>query len=635
MKELKISFPEYSREVYALPGTSLFECIARAGILIRTPCGGAGTCGKCAVKLIDGTLPATSNCQKHFSAKEISEGFRLACRCKVENDISVEIPEKTLFETGTITLGAETGKDGASRLEVPLADSCIALIEKRHLQISQPTLENPVSDLDNLKSHIGDLEISLDELKRLPLLLRDNDFSITAVISEQRIISLEAGDTTPSNGGRNYAIAIDIGTTTIAASLLDIAGGSQLGSSGMLNPQVKYGEDVLTRICAQSESDEKSKELSRCVIDGCNELIKELLEKHKILKENVYAVSIAGNTVMQMLFCGVSAKPLGEIPFAPPFSETICFPADKLGIDVHPNAKILLFPVLGGFVGGDITAGLIASGMTEREENVVLFVDVGTNGEIVLKKDGKLYATAAAAGPAFEGAGIEYGMRAGKGAIEKILIEDGDVQINVIGNIAPKGICGTALIDLVAELLKCGIIDETGRILPPDECNDTLVTHFDSPKALLDRIASIDSDSDSMDFMIVSGDDSKKQSNIYLTQKDVRSLQLASGAIHAAINILMKNAGITESDIDKMYIAGGFGNYIRRTHAKRIGMIPDIPDNNIFFIGNTSLIGAKTILFCREKLLEAERIAKEVDVVDVSLDIEFQMEFANAMIFPG
>ena len=633
MKELKVLFPEYSREVFALPGTSLFECIARAGILIRTPCGGAGTCGKCAIKIVKGNLEPTVDCKKHFSHKEIDEGYRLACRCVVENDISIEIPEKSLFETETITVGAEKGKNDSLKHEVPLSDSCLSLIEKRHLQITQPTLENPISDLDNIKTHIGEMKVNLEDLKKLPSLLRDNDFSITAVMSDKRVIALEPGDTTHTGGGVNYAIAIDVGTTTIAASLVDISATCQLGSSGMLNPQVKYGDDVLSRICAQSESEENLEMLSRCVIAGCNDLINELLEEFDIDRNNIYAVSIAGNTVMQMLLCGVPAKSLGEIPFTPPFSETMRFTADTLGLQVHPNAEVVLFPVLGGFVGGDITAGMVAAGLTEAgKEEVVLFVDVGTNGEIVLKKDGKLYATAAAAGPAFEGAGIEHGMRAGKGAIEKVLIEDGDVKYNVIGNVPPKGICGTALIDLAAEMLKCGILDETGRILTEEECRETVTSHFDSPQALFERLQPIEDSGDARDFILVpKGADG----SISLTQKDIRNLQLASGAICAAINILLKNAGITADDIDRMYIAGGFGNYIRRTHAKRIGMIPNIPDNNIFFIGNTSLIGAKTILFCRQKLEEAEKVARDVDVVDVSLDIEFQMEFANAMIFPG
>lgn len=631
MKELKISFPEYGKKVYALPGTSLFECIARAGILIRTPCGGAGTCGKCRIQVVAGELVPSSECRKMFSEKEIAEGFRLACRCRIESEIAIEIPAETLFETGTITLGAEAGKDGTSRLEVPLTETCVPLIEKKHLRISQPTLENPVSDLDNLQSHIGKLEISLENLKKLPMLLRDSDFSITAVLSEQRVIALEAGDTTRENDGKNYAIAIDVGTTTIAVSLVDIFSAHQLGSSGMLNPQVKYGEDVLSRICAQAESEELREEMSQCVIDGCNQLIDELIKKFNISQENIYAISIAGNTVMQMLLCGVPVKPLGEIPFAPPFSGTMHFTAVALGLNAHPNAEVILFPVLGGFVGGDITAGMIASGVMDRNEGVVLFVDVGTNGEIVLKKDGKIYVTAAAAGPAFEGAGIEYGMRAGEGAIEKVLIEDGDVHYNVIGNVRPKGICGTALIDLAAEMLKCGILDETGRILSEEECGYAVKTHFPSSQALFDRLQSSESGGDSIDFRITAFDDNK----IILTQKDVRNLQLAGGAIRAAINILLKNADITVDDITKMYIAGGFGNYIRRTHAKRIGMIPNIPDCNIFFIGNTSLIGAKTVLFSREKLKQAEKIAREVDVVDVSLDLEFQIEFANAMIFPN
>lgn len=632
IKELTISFPDYGKEVYALPGTSLFECIARAGILIRTPCGGAGTCGKCAVKVISGDLPATAECKQHFSTDEIAEGYRLACRCAVEDDLAIEIPETSLFETDTITLGAETGKQSASGHETPLKDSCIPLIEKKYLKLPAPSLENPISDLDNIYTQLGELNIKLQDIQKLPETLRENDFSVTAVISDQRIIALEPGDTSVASGGKNYAVAIDIGTTTIAAALVDVSTKHQIGSSGMLNPQVKYGDDVLSRICAQGEQEENREAISQCVIQGCNDLIEDLLSRFSVNKENVYAVSIAGNTVMQMLFCGVPVKYLGEIPFAPPFSGTMRFSAHELGLNVHPQAEVVLFPVMGGFVGGDITAGMLAAGLTDPSlKGVILFVDVGTNGEIVLKKDNKIFATAAAAGPAFEGAGIEHGMRAGKGAIEKVLIEDGDVKYNVIGNTKPKGICGTALIDLAAEMLKCGLLDETGRISSPDECREGLTQLFGDAKMLLERLVPVE-DSDACDFVIAKhGADGD---SISLTQKDIRNLQLASGAISAAINILLKNAGITAGDIDKMYIAGGFGNYIRRSHAKCIGMIPNIPSKQIFFIGNTSLIGAKTILFCREKLIEAEKIAKEVEVVDVSLDLEFQIEFANAMIFP-
>ncbi len=354
---------------------------------------------------------------------------------------------------------------------------------------------------------------------------------------------------------------------------------------------------------------------------------------HKIDKNNIYAVSVAGNTVMQTMFCGITTKFLGEIPFIAPFSKTMKFCASELNLTVNSNAEVIIFPVLGGFVGGDITAGLIAIDFyNKKDDGNALFIDVGTNGEIVLKSKGKMYSTAAAAGPAFEGAGIENGMRAANGAIEKILIENGDIIYNVIGDKKPIGICGTALIDLVAELLKCGIIDETGRILAPDECKESILQHFDNADTLLNRIRKDEKNSHVYNFIIAKN--AKREKEIRLTQKDVRNLQLASGAIRAAINILMKNANIAENDIDTIYIAGGFGNYIRRSHAKRIGMIPNIENQKIHFIGNTSLIGAKTVLLCKEKLLEAEQIAQNINVIDVSLDVEFQMEFADAMIFP-
>lgn len=619
MKECKIYFPSFNREIYALPGTSLFECASRAGILVRTPCAGLGKCGKCAVRIIEGEVTPSKECRNHFSQAMLDDGWRLSCRSNVVGDLVIEVPTTSLFESGVITLSDEgTERSGDVINTVPM-------VAKTALTLTESTLDNPVSDIDNLLAALGEPEliVALPLAKRLPAIIRENKFKVIAFTSNSHVVSVEPQADSETESA-NLALAVDLGTTTVALSLLDACSGKQLASAGVLNPQVSFGDDVLNRVCAQSESDAKRKEMSACVVTAINKMLAEIAGNTGIDTRGIRAVTIAGNTVMQSLFCGVPARWLGEIPFAPPFSGEMRFSASELNLATHPNAVVSLFPVIGGFVGGDITAGLLATGFATAEHDAKsLFVDVGTNGEIVLRNGDRYFATAAAAGPAFEGAGIEFGMRASNGAMEKILIEDGIIKFNVIGNEKPRGICGTALIDITAEMLKNGLMDETGRILSPDECGP------DVPEALKKHLIQADN-GDTYDFMITP----PGTEDIFIRQKDVRQLQLASGAIRAAIAILLRKADIEAEELDSVKIAGGFGNYIRRTHAKRIGMIPDLPDDRIHFIGNTSLIGAKLALLDRAGMRRAAKIAEMVECVDVSLDPEFQMEFGMSMIFP-
>jgi len=614
MKEYKIRFPEYNKEIFALAGTSLFECVTRAGIFIKNPCAGAGTCGKCVIKIKDGEVAPSKECRNRFSEKELSEGLRLACRTSIQTDLSITIPFSSLLESGVVTLEDEESSELKTANFEPL-------IEKRNLQLSKPTLEQPFSDLTNLQNALPGIQINttLQSITEISKTLWKNDFSCSAVIAGgDRLLTLESS----SEKSANFAIAIDLGTTTIALAMVDLSTGRQIASAGALNPQVRFGDDILNRICAQSESTENMQQMSQCIVDTCNTLIDSITEKHNLKNDNIYAVTIAGNTVMQHILCRIPAKQLGEIPFAPVFDKTLYLTPHDLQFNINPNASIIIFPIIGGFVGGDITAGLIASKFTDDTQTKSLFVDVGTNGEIVLKNSNTMYATAAAAGPAFEGAGIESGMRAADGAIEKIIIKNDDLQFNVIGNKSPIGICGTALIDLVAEMLNNNLIDETGRIPSASESTNK--------NALLKERLITDQETETTDFLIFADDEHQ----IFLRQKDVRQLQLASGAIRAAINVLLKKAGISADDLDTIYIAGGFGNYIRRSHAKRIGMIPNLPDKKIHFIGNTSLIGAKFALIDKHQLDKAAKIAQIVESVDVSLDLDFQMEFASAMLFP-
>ncbi len=611
MKEQRISFPGNGSDVYALPGTSLYECITRAGLRIKNPCAGQGTCGKCRVRILSGEVRPSEQCRKIFTEDELSAGWRLACRTHVEGDLSVDIPDDSVPEEGVIIV---TCDEAAGGYEIN------PLIKKKFVGLATPSLENPVPDLENLIGIISHARFDLAHLRQLPGYLRRNSFSGTAVFSERNLVALEDGNTESAN----FAVAVDIGTTTVVAALLDMNSGRQLGCRGMLNPQVKFGDDVLSRIAAQSQSEKNLKALQKEIVSGLNRLIGELCDAHNVDARNIYSASIAGNTVMENLFLGVPVKALGEIPFVPPFGRSLRFTASELGLSINSGAEVFVFPVIGGFVGGDIVSGLVASRLGEMAKPTI-FVDVGTNGEIVLLHDGRLFAASAAAGPAFEGARIESGMRAAAGAIEKVIIQGGDVMVNVIHNVEAKGICGSALIDVAAEMLRCGLLDESGRILAPEECPPS------TDPALLKRLVK-SRISDSYDFLLT---DHRAKRKIFLTQKDIRELQLASGAIRATINILMRRAGLLDSDIDSILVAGGFGYFIRRAHAKRIGLVPNLPDLKIRFIGNSSIEGAKAVLFSRERLKYAEAIASQVKYVEVSLDPEFQLEFASAMVFPS
>jgi uncharacterized 2Fe-2S/4Fe-4S cluster protein (DUF4445 family) len=416
-----------------------------------------------------------------------------------------------------------------------------------------------------------------------------------------------------------------LGTTTIAASLIDLDSGKLCGSAGIRNPQSRFGDDIISRICSQKKFPNILNELQKDIISACNELIIRICHKNKISASNIFSAAMAGNTAMECFSCGITAEHLGEIPFAPPFKKSLILNASNdLNLQINPSAPVYVFPIIGGFVGGDIVAGISACRLDEHKKPA-LFIDIGTNGEIVAALDGKLYAASAAAGPAFEGAGIESGMMASPGAIEKVIISDGDVNINVIKNIPPIGICGSAIIDIVAEMLEWGILEENGRIRSPEEIPGRC------GKKIKERLFSEDN-GNTWDFLISRPKVGKK---IFIRQKDVREIQLACGAIRAATTILLKKISIDYQMLDVIFVAGGFGNFIRRNKAKRIGLLPDVPDHKIRYVGNTSLEGAREAIISTDRMKKAEELAEKTEYVEISLDSEFQIFFADAMIFPS
>lgn len=588
----------------------MLEAAARAGFIIHSPCGGAGTCGKCVVRIRVGQCPPQSSEIAALGAARVAEGFRMACQAHIVTPLTVEIPDTSLFQAQQQILTTDAG----GPIEVQ------PRVRKILVQLHPPTQHDTASDLDRLRAAVGPFQAHIAAVRELPGALRSAGFKVTAVLVDDELISVEPGDTT----AECFGIAFDIGSTTLVGTLVNLTTGADVAVAARVNPQTSFGDDVISRIQKCRTDDKGLDQLHAAVMDGVNKIVDELLRKAAIGRQRIYEIVLAGNTTMQEILCGINPAALGELPFVPAFREAIECHAADLHLHVNPVAKVYVFPQIGGFVGGDTVAGIVATRL-DRSTGPALLVDIGTNGEIVLFAAGTLWATSVAAGPAFEGARITNGMRASTGAIEKVLL-DGDVRLNVIGNAKPAGLCGTGLIDVAAELLRTGILDSTGRILSAAEVPESV------PAALRARLIEHGAE---IDFLLVSAAESATQAPLFLYQRDIRELQLANGAIRAGINILLNTAGLQASDLESVLLAGAFGNFIRRNHARRIGMLPPIPCSRIRFVGNTASFGAKRALLSTGEKAYAARVMRDVRHVDLSLDPEFQMEFAAAMLLPG
>ena len=611
-KQVKVTFQPTNRSVFVLPGTKITEAAARAGITINTPCGSAGTCGKCVVQVMENVEEPTDADRRFFDDEQLGKGFRLACQTSINGEMKVSIPRGSRLDSQhkIVTEGVE----GGDRRVVPS-------VRKVYVELDKPTLEDNCSDMFRLEKSIGKFKTDLTQLRKLPSLLRANDYKGTAVLTDHHLIDFEAGDTT----GECFGVAFDIGTTTIVGSLVDLNDGSEAAITAQMNPQVPFGDDVLSRIKHSSSCRGCLDELSHLVRSSIIEMIDVLCERAGVDRGKIYEIVFAGNTTMEHLLCGIDPTPLGQMPFVPAHSRGLLLGAQDLGIPISHNARAYVFPVIGGFVGGDTVGGILASELAEGSE-AVLMVDIGTNGEIVLAENGRVWAASTAAGPAFEGARISCGMRATTGAIEKIVF-NGDVEHSVIGNVSAVGICGSALIDLAAELLKAGIVTSTGEMRGPGDLPCGL------PEELVSRV--IKNDEGQVEFVVSDARHGDKDVRVVLTQRDIRELQLAVGAIKAGVKIMLKKAGLEACDLDRVLIAGGFGSFIRPANARAVGLLPsEIAMEKVSYIGNASLSGAKWALLSATARRKAEELARRTSHIELSLDTNFQMEFAEAMLFP-
>lgn len=611
-RQVKVRFLPSGATVKVTPGATVREAAADAAITLDVPCGGQGNCGKCKIQITAGKASERTNAERTLlNHEDVERGVRLACQTRVISPLTVFVPETSLVSSSYQILTEFRAR------AAEVADRPIRIVQ---VQLDAPTLKDDASDVDRLERVLGPLDIGLDVLRRLGLLLRGGGFRGTAILRGKRLLAFIGGDSKP----RCLAAAFDIGTTTLAASLVDLEDGREVARASRLNPQVNFGDDVLARIVYAGGAPAQLDRLHRDVIRAVNEMLVELSQQAKARVDEIYEVVFAGNTTMQHLLLGIDPSPIGVTPFTPALSGPFEAPAADLGIHAHSNAPCCVFPVISGYVGGDTVAGMVATRL-HAAERPALFMDIGTNGEIVVSTEDRLVATSCAAGPAFEGARIAHGMRAAAGAIEAVHIEE-DVAYKVIGGEKPLGLCGSGLIDLVAELLRLGVISQTGALLSADETSSKL------PSAVRRRIRWFE---DEVGFALVEAEHAQLPHPIVLYQRDVRQVQLATAAVRSAVRILLERTGLQAGQLKHVLIAGAFGNYIRCVNAQRIGLLPpEVEGSRVDFVGNTSLAGARLAALSDGVWREAHTLARNTMHVDLSLDPNFQDTYVESLFFP-
>jgi uncharacterized 2Fe-2S/4Fe-4S cluster protein (DUF4445 family) len=592
-------------------GCTIFDAASWNGIAIDSTCGGHGTCKKCKVRIAGGSVPASPLDARAFSPDELRAGWRLACRAQAACDLQVEVPPLvTRPKAATVGVGRQVILRPA--------------VQKRYLELDEPSLADQRTDLERVVAGLDDLELRVDlgVLRSIGSVLRAADYRVTAVIVDDVLIDVQPGDTT----AWLYGIAFDLGTTTVVATLLDLSTGTPLAVASMLNKQQPFGADVITRISAIMMEPAAIDTLARLARETLAELTSEVCAQAGVDAREVCEVALAGNATMTHIALGIDPEPLGVAPFimAARRLPEVLAPSD-LGLPVHPRARAFMFPAFGAYVGGDITAGLLASGM-DRDSRTRLFVDIGTNCEIVLGNRDWLLATAAPAGPAFEGAAIRCGMRAADGAIEVVSLTQTGVELRVIGDAEPAGLCGSGLVDAVASLIGVGLLDRSGRFVP----------ERDAPAlapGLAGRLTMLGQERVFVLHWLAEPGDVTR--SIYLSQRDVRELQFAKAAIATGWNILVDEAGLAPGDIQQVLLAGSFGSYLSPVSAIRLGLVPRLPAARVVSAGNVAGEGAKMALLSVRERAGALALQEEVRYVELSDRADFNDAFVDQLQFPA
>ncbi|MCG7844552.1 MAG: ASKHA domain-containing protein [Methanomassiliicoccales archaeon] len=620
----QVSFHPKGRTVEVPEGTNLLEAAIMAGVEINSACAGRGVCGRCRV-VVEG--PIDSQPSDKITKEEWSTGYRLACLSKVKGDCSIFVPEESQLKPMQI-VGGKVKND---------LKAISPLVQGKYVQLRRPSLQDSDGDLERLFKQLGyepgELSCPLPLLRSLPHTLREGEWAVTAFTGNERLVDLRPR----SAISRNFGLAIDIGTTTVALQLLDLSTGNVVAEASDYNKQLIHGEDVLARI--MYAEDHGLERLRVLIVDTINHMLARAIatddlcagNEKMICAEEINAVSVAGNTVMVHMFLGLDP---GRIRYEPYIAVTNLPPkatAGELGLKVNPLALVYVVPGRASYVGGDVVADVVASGLVQKE-GVGLLIDVGTNGEVVLGNAEWLLACSASAGPAFEGGEVCHGMRAGDGAIEKVSLRNG-VEYSTIGQVRPKGICGSGLIDLLAQLFLTGVLDKKGHL---QESERVRQGEYGREYVL---VYSKDAEKDGYDLKATGmpccpTDKVERRRDITVTEEDIVNVIRTKAAIFAAAEVLLDTGGLTFQDLDRVYIAGGFGHHIDLDNAVAIGLLPDLPRERFTFLGNAALDGAKMCLLSAQKRDEALQVHRSMTYVELSTDQRFFDHFSSASFLP-
>ena len=617
MTQYTVTFDPFGKTVAVEAGVTLLDAASKARIAIESPCGGDGICGRCRLIVKHGNV--AGDVTGLLTREEIRQGYVLACQTTVQGDLEVEIPpESRAKELVTTDLDAQRFRADGPQVETPEFPKD-PLVAKVFLKLSPPTLTDNESDCDRIRTQVEKItgitamQTGLKIIRRFPDILRRNDFAVTALVGRRadiaEIMDIEGGDTSD----RNFLAVADIGTSTLVLHLVDAGSAATVDTQACFNSQSVYGREVTARMIAAERVGDKA--LQTLLVEDLNRLISAIASRNHINLADITAVVCAGNTAMVHFLLGLPTRHLRRSPCVDVTNEPPPLRAAEVGLKINSRGLLFTVPGIGGWVGGDVAAGIIASGLF-RSEQTAMLIDVGTNGEIVLGDKDWLIACSASAGPALEGAGVECGMMAERGAIEKVWVENGALRYEVIGGGPPDGICGSGVIDLVASLLEIGVIDRGGGFV--ERRDPALVIEDDLPKYVLAGART----------------GSAGGREIYISRDDINNVVIAKAAIFAASKIMLDRLGLTFREVSKLFIAGGFGSHINVENAVAIGLIPNIGLDNIQYVGNTSILGAKLAALSTEAYETLRGVAKRTTYYDLMGTHDYVEQFQQAMFLP-
>lgn len=630
MEKFKVIFYPSKKEIETEKGKSILACVISAGLYLHSSCGGEGVCGRCKVILKKGKV--TSQPTGKLSLEEKQKGYYLACLTTVESVLEIEIPPESTLNLEKISpeeqytsrlKGIYEAPESIEEKEYFFSPVFLhsPLATKLYLELPQPNLDDKISDLERLYRQIrriGDFPImqtGLANIRKLGLLFRQADWKITVTLGKRNgtveIVLIEPGDTSQ----RNYGLAFDIGTTTISGQLINLNTKEILSTKVTYNRQANFGSDIISRII-YAEKETGLDKLHHAVIDSMNEMIFEMTSENSVDLNDVTCLLCAGNTTMIHLLLKVDPLYLRRSPYVPTANFIPVVRASEAGIKINPRGLLACVPGVSSYVGGDIISGVLACQM-HKTKDLTLLVDIGTNGEVVLGNRDWLICCSASAGPAFEGSGVNCGMRASKGAIQKLKInEDFSVEYQTIANLKPRGICGSAYIDTLAELLSNHFIDRRGRFEREVPCKRIRESEYER------------------EFILAYKEETDIDQDIVINEADIENLKRAKAAIFAAISTLIKHMNLGFEDVKKVFVAGGFGAYLNIQKAISIGLLPDLPVEKFLFVGNSSLTGARQILLSYDAYAASKEIASQMTYFELSTDSKYFDEYASALFFP-